>query len=845
MITRLQDYKMIRNYTRIFFLIFLLFPASVFAQEKVRKMPVPPREIICYAAEEPNDFHVPPPESYRNRLKGENAGGAQFNITYSDPPTGAITAMEMAADIWSSVISSSVPINMEIVFSSNMPAGALAGTLPGTIYMIYNHGHLEPLAYHVAAAEKITGRELNEPDDPDIIITFNRTVNWYYGTDGNPSSLQQDFVSVAMHEMAHGLGFYGLFYVDEDDLGDYIWWPNYTVFDYFLEDAAHNKLINDSIFPAPSSELYERLTHPPIFFNSPVMVSRNDNKKAELFIPYIWDSGSSLYHLAERYNNSENAMMTYSQARGESIHDPGPITTDMFSDMSWVYTRIEHDSLKDIEDVSKPLSVAVKIIADTEFSGQTVHYSFDDFISEITASMEPTGVLNEYAADIVLDEPGTRVQYYIAVDDIYDRSYTYPSGAPDNVFTFYAGTDTVDPVLDHLPVDFMLEQEDTVKLEASIIDNLGIDTVVVEYLINGVEQEAFGMYNDSANIYKGEFDFRQSGLLIGDTVQYKITVKDAALDANIIVSPGTGYHSFAVEEIPDFQDAYFTTFEYSDKDFLKSGFKRSMPNGWSSYALHTDHPYKAPKKDNTTYNFIAQLRIPIRLNQGYMVFREIALIEPGDPGSGGRSYGWDDAEQIANEDFFDYVVVEGSSDQGNTWHPFEDGWDCRRHPEWDEHFNSIVDDRNMISLAIPEEDMYRVHYIDLLDNEYFSEGDTVLIRFRLFSDPYFNGWGWAIDYINILPTAIEEYALVPDAVNIYPNPSTGEVNLDLQLKQDVESITISVYDMVGKMIQSDVFDHPERYFERRFMLNQLENGIYFFRIESGNQTLTRKFIIAR
>jgi len=122
-----------------------------------------------------------------------------------------------------------------------------------------------------------------------------------------------------------------------------------------------------------------------------------------------------------------------------------------------------------------------------------------------------------------------------------------------------------------------------------------------------------------------------------------------------------------------------------------------------------------------------------------MVFREIALVEPGDDGPLGQDYGWDDDAQKAVDEFWDYAVVEGSSDQGKTWHPFEDGWDCRLHPEWDDLFNSIIDANNNISLALPEEDMYRNHYIDLLDNEYFSEGDTVLIRFRLFSDPYFNG----------------------------------------------------------------------------------------------------------
>jgi len=526
---------MMKNNALLLILLLSFYTLS-FSQVKVSKIPVKPWEIVCYADDKHSDFHVPPPESYLRHLKGENANEAVFKMKYSFNMTAAArTAFQMAADIWSSEIYSTVPIHVDVVFSDNMPPGALAGTLPGTIYKLYNHGHLEPLAYHVATAEKITGRELNGAGEADIVITFNKEASWYYGTDGQPGFGQQDFVSVALHEMAHGLGFYGLFVVNDDNKGDYIWKGNYTVFDYYIEEAGGNKLINDDLYPAPSTTLYSKLTQAPIYFNSPVMVSRNQGNMAELFAPSMWDGGSSLYHLGENYNNSVNALMTFSQSSGESIHDPGPITLNMFNDISWIYTRIEHDSLKDNEDVSSPFTVSAKFIADTRISGQTVHYSFDEFATENTEAMTYTGVLNEYAAEILLDQTETRVWYYVSVEDDQDRTYTYPSRAPDNNFTFYAGKDTVDPIVDHLPVDFMLEQDDTVKLEASITDNLGIDTVIVEYMINGVEQAAFGLFNDSANIFKGQFDFSESGLIIGDTIQYKMTVRDASLDGNQVV----------------------------------------------------------------------------------------------------------------------------------------------------------------------------------------------------------------------------------------------------------------------------------------------------------------------
>jgi hypothetical protein len=76
-----------------------------------------------------------------------------------------------------------------------------------------------PLAatwYPIALANAITGVD-NDPGVPDIQARFNSSINgsagclgsynWYYGYDGNPPANHIDFVTVAMHEIIHGLGF--------------------------------------------------------------------------------------------------------------------------------------------------------------------------------------------------------------------------------------------------------------------------------------------------------------------------------------------------------------------------------------------------------------------------------------------------------------------------------------------------------------------------------------------------------------------------------------------------------------------------------------------------------------
>ncbi|MCI5159442.1 MAG: hypothetical protein D3906_13615, partial [Candidatus Electrothrix sp. AUS1_2] len=68
--------------------------------------------------------------------------------------------------------------------------------------------------YSAALANKLHGSDL-DPAKDDIGATFNSAVGttcpfpdvWYYGLDGNPPANTIDFVTVVMHELAHGLGF--------------------------------------------------------------------------------------------------------------------------------------------------------------------------------------------------------------------------------------------------------------------------------------------------------------------------------------------------------------------------------------------------------------------------------------------------------------------------------------------------------------------------------------------------------------------------------------------------------------------------------------------------------------
>ena len=61
------------------------------------------------------------------------------------------------------------------------------------------------------------------------------------------------------------------------------------------------------------------------------------------------------------------------------------------------------------------------------------------------------------------------------------RLYKSPSLAEKDPYSIFIGTDTVKPVISHKPVEYYFENIDSVLFKTGVTDNLGIDTVYIEY----------------------------------------------------------------------------------------------------------------------------------------------------------------------------------------------------------------------------------------------------------------------------------------------------------------------------------------------------------------------------
>jgi hypothetical protein len=775
---------------------------------------------------------------------------AVITVTFKNFPVEAQKAFQAAADVWENYIYSDIPIRIEANWT-NLAANELGSCVAGGYFKDkdFKGAPIPATIYPVALAEKLSKSELNLATDFEIIATFNSVqANWYYGTDGKAPSGKFDLMTIAIHEIAHGLGFYGSFKVDnlKGSWGDGTIYP--SIFDRFVINESANYLVDANVFENNSTDLYTQLVSNVLYFKSNVAKAVNSGIFPKLYAPSTFQSGSSIYHLDENtyLTGNANALMT-PKFDNEVIHQPGPIAIAIFQEMGWVNTFIDHTLLKDIEDSSKPSVITAKITGDTTIidGSYFLNYSFDGFKTNFKKQMQKTTNANEYSAEIPALNTTATISYYISVEDILFKKYTYPAGAPQIFHSFNVGIDNQVPVISHVPILSLIPGDAQVQLEAVITDNLGVNTASVEYLINDAAQASFNLTKGTNNLYTGNFVF--SNLKGGDVIKYRIVASDVSSKANKAYNPVSGYYTIKVTTpIETYQNDFNSpTTDFTSEYFIgnvaqpasDNYFKIYTPTGFSNGALNSEHPYKNTGIDGVLSDYVAQLKIPIKLKStnAQISFDEIALVEPGDVGA-----------VFGKNEFWDYVIVEASKDNGKTWVYLSDGWDANAKTEWLTTYKSNLTKvgRNEISNAVATPALYKNRVISLYGskNELVA-GDIVLIHFRLFSDPFGIGWGWIIDNLKIqMNTVGIENNLDKQDFVLYPNPCNGKCNISFQ-NPSGNDVVVNIYNLNGQKVSSHLYNQPTGKFALDLNVNQLSKGIYTVQAIFTERIINTKLII--
>ncbi len=136
-----------------------------------------------------------------------------------------------------------------------------------------------------------------------------------------------------------------------------------------------------------------------------------------------------------------------------------------------------------------------------------------------------THIGNYWIGIINIVAPAT-YNYYIKTIDSLNRIGTFPAGAPANYYSFIVGPDTTKPVITHTPIGNTPKANWPVSINASVIDNCGIDSVWVRWRINSGNFKQFKLINTSGNVFTAIFNSVQSEVNLQDTIRYRIIAKD-------------------------------------------------------------------------------------------------------------------------------------------------------------------------------------------------------------------------------------------------------------------------------------------------------------------------------
>ena len=798
---------------------------------------------ICPAGDEHSTHFVPPSNKKSPYKELQNPFEAQFNAAF--PVAAQRAVRDVVIPLLNNSFSSPIPVIVRLNWggaTDNTLAAASPESFVVSTDPIYNRFST---FYPVSLAEKITRQELNIPGQPDIIVGVNSEIDWCFDCE-TPEEVgdRLDFPSTILHEIYHGIGFFAFSNVDGDVAAQFFRDEDTnlvgtSVFNVFMENTAMD---STALIPNGTQELLSHFQGNDLFFDL------ETGGRARLFAPTIFQPGSSISHLDENtFNNTESSLMTPNSARGEVERGAG-LAEEIMLDIGWAYTYLEHDPVDPtIETRLEDFTVRIEVTSDVGIPGDTIffNYSSDGFTLDNNRVLFSLVEGNIWEAVIPAPTETTRFNYFIEATDNRGMRFSNPGilfTGVQIVHVYNSGPDLVAPELTHELLPSIFVSDRAIPLFANTSDDYtGLNEIIIQWRLNGVDQPPIDMVLDTEDLFEDDRyigDIPLPAINLEDVIEYQIVPSDNANSTNSVSIPASGFHRVAIEDVRQGVEIYTNDFNIASEDFEGPGFSIIEPIGFSDEAIHSDHPYDGAGQ-NRTLNLVYELLQPIIIREpenANMEYDEIVLVEPGVPGV-----------RFGNTNFFDFVVVEGRRLGTDMWIPFFDGYDSSDDPDWERAYNNGVPANSQDSNTRGTPSLFKTRSVDLQESGDFATGDTILIRFRLFSDPFAVGWGWAIDNLIIQDESVDvEDFIIEGDFTVAPNPAFDKVSVNLQLTGPAESIQLTITDVSGRRLITDNLPTSLGRIQETYDVSELSAGVYFINvIFDRTDALTKKLVINR
>lgn len=274
---------------------------------------------------------------------------ADITVDYgSGFTTEAQEAFQRAIDVWRTHITTPVEIRIDASFQ-DQGENVLASAGPRFLYELTDTDGNSFLVGD-ALTDALLENDQNA-GEPDIIVNVNSGRNdWHFG-EGEPASNEIDFTTVILHEIGHGLNFLNLTDVSN---GEGSWGiseapgvPGILTDRIVHEDppGTFNRLLNESRYPNPSTDLGDALTSNALFAtgeNTDLAAETSTGPvPAQLYAPSSYTGGSSIAHFDEATYppDDPNTLMTPQIGFNEVTRVPGPNMCGLLSDIGWTLNQ--------------------------------------------------------------------------------------------------------------------------------------------------------------------------------------------------------------------------------------------------------------------------------------------------------------------------------------------------------------------------------------------------------------------------------------------------------------------------------------------------------------------------
>ena len=273
------------------------------------------------------------------------ASASAFEVCAGDDvPPAVRAAFEFAGVVWGRRLATTVPVMVEIRWR---PLGEvlLANAVPA--HMVLDEPGLprSDVLYPVALANQLTGRDLAPgPCDPgpalpgqaetaDILVEVNASLaTWHLGLDGRVPQDRIELLSVALHEVAHGLGLSSASDARAPArlgrrVGE-VRVPN--IYDLHLVRGGDGRPLTE----LDEHDLGLALRSGDVGFDGAHVRDLHGGPVA-LHAPAEWDPGTSISHLdPDRFDGTDDLLLRPHTRYGTSPR-PTPLTFAMLADLGW------------------------------------------------------------------------------------------------------------------------------------------------------------------------------------------------------------------------------------------------------------------------------------------------------------------------------------------------------------------------------------------------------------------------------------------------------------------------------------------------------------------------------